>query len=66
MPISIMSRASYLPGEDAAFVYDLTSYYIFEAGDAAPKGEGRRSRQDKGEAGPNAFLISPRPDCEKP
>jgi hypothetical protein len=28
-------EASYLRGEDAAFVYDLTSYYISQAGDAA-------------------------------
>ena len=39
--LSYHVEASYLPGEDAAFVYDLTSYYISEAGDAASKGEGR-------------------------
>jgi hypothetical protein len=27
--------ASYLPCEDAAFVYDMTSYYISQNGDAA-------------------------------
>jgi hypothetical protein len=27
-------EASYLPGEDAAFVYDMTSYYISQNGDA--------------------------------
>jgi hypothetical protein len=26
---------SYLPGEDAAFVYDMMSYYIFQNDDAA-------------------------------
>jgi hypothetical protein len=30
-------EASCLPGEDAAFVYDLTSQYISQAGDAARK-----------------------------
>ena len=33
--LSYHIEASYLPGRDAAFVYDLTSYYISEAGDAA-------------------------------
>ena len=33
--LSYHVEASYLPGEDAAFVYDLTSYYISQAGDAA-------------------------------
>ena len=33
--LSYHVEASYLPGEDAAFVYDLTSHYISEAGDAA-------------------------------
>jgi hypothetical protein len=28
-------EASYSPGEDAAFVYDLTSYYISQAGNGA-------------------------------
>jgi hypothetical protein len=35
--LSYHVKASYLPGEDAAFVYDLTSYYISQAGDAARK-----------------------------
>jgi hypothetical protein len=33
--LSYHVEASYLPGEDAAFVYDLTSHYISQAGDAA-------------------------------
>jgi hypothetical protein len=33
--LSYHVEASYLPGEDAAFVYDLTSHYISRAGDAA-------------------------------
>jgi hypothetical protein len=33
--LSYHIEASYLPGEDAAFVYDLTSRYISQAGDAA-------------------------------
>ena len=33
--LSYHIEASYLPGEDAAFVYDLTSHYISQAGDAA-------------------------------
>jgi N12 class adenine-specific DNA methylase len=47
--LSYHIEASYLPGEDAAFVYDLTSRYISEAGaangDAAahpPQREGAR------------------------
>jgi hypothetical protein len=39
--LSYHIEASYLPGEDAAFVYDLTSYYISHAGDAAQKDVGR-------------------------
>ena len=35
--LSYHGEASYLPGEDATFVYDLTSYYISQAGDAARK-----------------------------
>ena len=52
--LSYHVEASYLPGEDAAFVYDLTSYYISEAGDAARRVRDE-PRQDKGEPGPNAF-----------
>jgi hypothetical protein len=33
--LSYHIEASYLPGEDAAFVYDMTSYYISQNGDAA-------------------------------
>jgi hypothetical protein len=33
--LSYHIEASYLPGEDAAFVYDLTSHYISQNGDAA-------------------------------
>jgi hypothetical protein len=32
--LSYYIEASYLPGEDTAFVYDLTAYYISQAGDA--------------------------------
>jgi hypothetical protein len=35
-------------------VYDLTSYYISQAGDAARRVRDE-PRQDKGEPGPNAF-----------
>ena len=52
--LSYHVEASYLPGEDAAFVYDLTSYYISEAGDAARRVRDE-PRQDKGEPGPSAF-----------
>jgi len=52
--LSYHVEASYLPGEDAAFVYDLTSYYISQAGDAARRARDD-PRQDKGEPGPNAF-----------
>ena len=52
--LSYHVEASYLPGEDAAFVYDLTSYYISQAGDA-----GRRMasepRRDGGEPGSSGF-----------
>ena len=36
--LSYHIEASYLPGRDAAFVYDLTSYYISEAGGPAHGG----------------------------
>ena len=39
--LSYHIEASYLPGEDAAFVYDLTSQTISEWGDA-PRDEGAR------------------------
>ena len=32
--LSYHVEASYLPGKDAAFVYDLTSHYISQGGDA--------------------------------
>ena len=35
--LSYHIEASWLPGEDAAFVYDQTSYYISQGGDAAQK-----------------------------
>jgi hypothetical protein len=35
--LSYHIEASYLPGEDAASVYDLTTDYISQAGDAARK-----------------------------
>jgi hypothetical protein len=52
--LSYHIEASYLPGEDAAFVYDLTSYYISEAGDAARRMAGE-SREDEGERGPSGL-----------
>lgn len=42
--LSYHVEASYLPGADAAFVYDLTSYYISEARDAARWMGARRPR----------------------
>lgn len=48
--LSYHVEASCLAGEDAAFVYDLTSYYISEAGDAARRMAGE-PRSDEGEAG---------------
>ena len=35
--LSYHIEASYLPGADAAFVYDLTAHYISQASDAARK-----------------------------
>jgi hypothetical protein len=43
-----------LPGEDAAFVYDLTSYYISEAGDAAGRMAGV-PRHDEAGPGSSSF-----------
>ncbi len=51
-------------GEDAAFVYDLTSYYISEAGDAARRVQGRAASGER-RARSEPLLISLRPDCEK-
>jgi hypothetical protein len=48
--LSYHIEASYLPGEDAAFVYDLTSHYISEAGDAARRMAGE-PQEDEGEPG---------------
>ncbi len=51
--LSYHVEASYLPGEDAAFVYELTSYYISQAGNAAPRMAGEP--RDEREPGPNGF-----------
>jgi hypothetical protein len=47
-------EASYLPGEDAAFVHDLTSHYISEASDAARR-MAAEPRRDEGEPGSRGF-----------
>jgi hypothetical protein len=47
-------EASYLPGRDAVFVYDLTSYYISEAGDAARR-MADEPRGDEDDPGPGGF-----------
>ena len=52
--LSYHVEASYLPGEDAAFVYDLTSHYISQAGDAARRIAGEPQR-DEGETGSSGF-----------
>ena len=52
--LSYHVEASYLPGEDAAFVYDLTSHYILEAGEAARRMAGQ-PRRDEGEPGSRGF-----------
>jgi hypothetical protein len=46
-------EASYLPGRDAAFVYDLTSFYISEGGDAARRmaDDPRGHEDDPGSSG---------------
>jgi hypothetical protein len=48
------------PGEDAAFVYDMTCYHISQNGEAA-----RGTVVEPGGGAPNstAILISPRPRC---
>jgi hypothetical protein len=51
--LSYNVEASYLPGEDAAFVYDLTSDYISQAGDAVRRLAGEP--WDEGEPGSSAF-----------
>jgi hypothetical protein len=50
--LSYHIEASYLPGRDAAFVYDLTSYYISGAGDGAPRMPGEPPGHE-GEPGSN-------------
>ncbi len=52
--LSYHVEASYLPGEDAAFVYDLTSDYISEAADAARRMAGEPHR-DEGEPRSRGF-----------
>ena len=52
--LSYHVEASYLPGEDAAFVYDLTSHYILEPGDADRRMAGEL-RRDDGEPGQGGF-----------
>jgi hypothetical protein len=51
--LSYHVEASYLPGEDAAFVYGLTSDYISQAGDAARSMAGEPRDEDG--AGWNGF-----------
>jgi hypothetical protein len=51
--LSYHVEASYLPGEDAAFVYDLTAYYISQAGDAAPRMAD--DPRDEGEPSSNGY-----------
>lgn len=46
--LSYHVEASYLPGEDAAFVYDLTSYYISQAGDAGGRMTDAPHREEGG------------------
>ncbi len=52
--LSYHIEASCLPGRDAAFVYDLTSYYISQAGDAARRMAGEPPDHE-GEPGSNGF-----------
>jgi hypothetical protein len=52
--LSYHVEASYLPGEDAAFVYDLTSHYISQAGDAARR-MASEPPQDESETGSSSF-----------
>jgi hypothetical protein len=51
--LSYHIEAPYLPGEDAAFVYDLTPDYISQAGDAARR-MAREPRQES-ESGSSGF-----------
>ncbi|HEY3620859.1 MAG TPA: hypothetical protein VGL12_00385 [Roseiarcus sp.] len=52
--LSYHVEASYLLGEDAAFVYDLTSHYISEADDAA-RGMAGEPHRAEGEPGSSGF-----------
>lgn len=45
--LSYHIEASYLPGEDAAFVYDLTAHYISRAGDAARRMAGEPEKESE-------------------
>jgi hypothetical protein len=49
--LSYHVEASYLPGEDAAFVYDLTSHYISQAGDAARRMKDAPRPSESGSSG---------------
>ena len=52
--LSYHVEASYLPGDDAAFVYDLTSHYISDGGDAARRMAGD-PQADEGKPGSDGF-----------
>ena len=52
--LSYHVEASYLPGDDAAFVYDLTSHYISEGGDAARR-MAREPQPDEVKPGSDGF-----------
>ena len=45
--LSYHIEAFYLPGEDAAFVYDLTAHYISQAGDAARRMAGESQKESE-------------------
>ena len=51
--LSYHIEASYLPGADAAFVYDLTAHYISQASDAARKVPSEP--QEESESGSSGF-----------
>ncbi len=51
--LSYHIEASYLPGEDAAFVYDLTAHYISQAGDAVRRMA--RELREESESGSSGF-----------
>jgi hypothetical protein len=50
--LSYLIEASYLPGEDATFVYDMTSCYISQNGDAA-----RGTTVERGEDAPDSSAF---------